>query len=76
MKTIHSDAAVRVPFGKHEGRLLSDLPDAELLRWAERKATPPKLRSVAVELMLERIEDLRYSCRPEGDGLGPRSRPS
>jgi hypothetical protein len=60
MKTTQSDVEVR--------RLLSDLSDAELLRWSECEATPPQLRSVAVEVMLERLEDLRYSCCPEGDG--------
>jgi uncharacterized protein (DUF3820 family) len=67
MKTIYSDAAVRVPFGKHEGRLLSDLPDTELLKWTDHRDASPEVRLAATELLKERLSDLGYG--PYGDEL-------
>lgn len=57
-------AAMKMPFGKYQGRVLMDLPE-EYLLWFAKKGFPNGELGHLLELMLElRVNGLDYLLRP------------
>ena len=56
--------SIRMPFGKHKGRILCDLPESYLV-WFHRKGFPPGKIGVLLSALYEiKLNGLEYLLKP------------